>query len=134
MTNMWRRAFLFGALATASAAQASDLPSMGRFDCALSGQGTCTTGSNAICLGNRISPGPTRVFLKLDFGKRTAALNGLRGRILPDQVTGGWLLHWDDLAIIGPTAFGFRTFANGITLVTLGHDGRTATFTCRAMR
>jgi hypothetical protein len=119
MTNMWRRAFLFGALATASAAQASDLPSTGRFDCALSGQGICTTGSNAICLGNRISP---------------AALNGLRGRILPDQVTGGWLLHWDDLAIIGPTAFGFRTFANGITLVTLGHDARTATFTCRAMR
>jgi hypothetical protein len=38
------------------------------------------------------------------------------------------------LAIIGPTAFGFRTFANGITLVTLGHDARTATFTCRAMR
>jgi hypothetical protein len=103
----------------------------GRYDCVLGSQGACSgDGPDDICLGARIRRGPPNVFLKLDFDRNRAELNGIQGSIHRDAETGSARIHWHDLALLGSPAITMKALG-GRPIGALRLGDSTADFLCR---
>lgn len=102
----------------------------GRYDCILESQGACGEGPEGVCLGARIRRGPPVVFLKLDFARNRAELNGIGGSIHRDAGTGIARIHWSDLSLLGSPTVAMNDFG-GRLIAGLRFQGSTADFVCR---
>jgi hypothetical protein len=130
-SSMRQLPILFAFAVIASQSSAAELPTAGKFDCVLGGQGACGDGPNAICSGNRVILGPPQIFLKLDLGKNTAELNKIGGRIQRAS-PGGWpTIDWV-YKVMGSATVTFNQLGNGRTIVTLSNGHNTADFLCHA--
>jgi hypothetical protein len=115
----------------ASSTSAADVPSHGRYDCVLASEGACSgRGADAICLGARVRRGPPTVFLKLDFDRDHAELNGIGGSIHRDREAGTASIHWDDLNLLESLDLVLDD-EDGRTFAGLRNELSTASFRCR---
>ena len=101
----------------------------GGYNCVGVSQGSCGEGPNAICLGARIRRGGPNLFLSLDFERKEALLNGIRGSIRQDE-SAAFLVYWSDLEVLGEQRLTMFTIS-GHVLARLGLVGPTADFACQ---
>src|ERR1044071_6882271 len=81
-----RAALAFVALVLAASPGAAEIPPHGRYACVLGTQGSCGgDGPEAICLGARLRLAKPNVFLRLDFDRSRAELNGIEGHHSPER-------------------------------------------------
>lgn len=73
--------------------------------------------------------GAPRVFLKLDFDKAEAELNGIRGSIHSEFEKGMTRIFWTDLAILGSPVVTMQTIGEKV-VARLRFQDATADFIC----
>jgi hypothetical protein len=122
----------FVALYALAGSASAELPRHGRYDCGLGGLGVCSEGPEALCLGNRIRRGRPTIFLRVDFDRDHADLNGIDGRILRDAAPRADRILWE-LSLLGSPEIATGVL-NGTTFVHLRFENSTATFPCRPAR
>jgi hypothetical protein len=72
------------------------------------------------------------VFLKLDFDRSQAELNGIHGSIRRNPETGSSRIDWVDLMILGTPTIVMHDFG-GTLIAGLRFQDHTADFICRAV-
>jgi hypothetical protein len=123
-------------VSAAAALGGAGAPEHGRYSCRISGNGTCTTGPDGICLGTGYPEGRGPVLLKLDMDKKTASLSGLEA-IIEASDSGEQQLRWRHVSALNYPTLRWDTSSSALRLELRSPAGdgassiRVSTFHCR---